>query len=124
MLSAEPNKQKYYGFYKPEAIHTEEEWANWESKYNSEFPHSRRQLMLTPTVHEQPEGTILALAISGTNTKESMTCWVNFLQKENPKLAEIAIVFRIRNITGGEMMIVDDATRVKCSGNMVEPTPT
>lgn len=123
MLSAEPKKNKFYADIKDKEEYSEEEWANWESKYTKEFPESRRQLMLMPTIHEQPEGTILALSVSGTNSKESMSCWINFLQKQNPKLSEFAIVFRIGSVNK-ELMPIEDATRFKCSSNMVETVPS
>ena len=32
-----------------------------------------------PTVHEQPDGTILAVAATGTSSRESLLSWIRFL---------------------------------------------
>lgn len=50
-----------------------------------------------PSVHEQADGSILATAISGTSSKNSMVSWIHFLQRTHPLLAKVPIVFLIRS---------------------------
>lgn len=88
-------------------------------RYTTEFPESRKQLMLTPTIHEQPDGTILGLTITGSGSKESLAYWLMFLQKQNPKLTDIPVVFRIVSATGGELAPIEGATRINATRNMV-----
>ena len=54
-------------------------------------------LEVPPSVHEQDDGTILAMCITGTSTKESLTSWIRFLEHSNEKLSQIPVVFRLRS---------------------------
>ena len=54
-----------------------------------------------PTVHEQSDGTILAMAITGTGSKDSLASWIKFLEKKNKKLTSLPIVFLLRTPAGG-----------------------
>jgi len=53
-----------------------------------------------PTVHEQPDGTILAVAATGTSSRESLLSWIRFLEKENPVLSDLAILFTLQSPLG------------------------
>ncbi|XP_014777169.1 evolutionarily conserved signaling intermediate in Toll pathway, mitochondrial isoform X1 [Octopus bimaculoides] len=54
------------------------------------------QLSLSTSLHQQPEGTILAMCITGTSTKASLVTWIRGLQKTNPKLEKIPVVFKLK----------------------------
>jgi len=54
-------------------------------------------LEVPPSVHEQEDGTVLAMCITGTSSKESLTSWIRFLERTNEKLAQIPVVFRLRS---------------------------
>ncbi|XP_001607437.2 evolutionarily conserved signaling intermediate in Toll pathway, mitochondrial [Nasonia vitripennis] len=54
------------------------------------------EVILPPTVHEQEDGTIFANCCTGTSSKDSLLSWIRCLQKDNPVLAEIPIVFTLR----------------------------
>lgn len=48
------------------------------------------------TVHEQTDGVILAMAATGTSTRDSLLSWLRILQVFNPKLKEIPVVFMLK----------------------------
>ncbi len=66
----------------------------WSNLFESEQP---RAVVVKPSLHEQEDGTILAMCITGTGTKDSLVSWINFLQDANPALKEIPIVFTLKS---------------------------
>ena len=63
-----------------------------------------------PNVHEQVDGTILGCCATGTSSKDSLLSWVRFLQRDNPDLENIPILFTL-NSPLGTVIPVDDNTR-------------
>ncbi|XP_067949229.1 evolutionarily conserved signaling intermediate in Toll pathway, mitochondrial-like [Watersipora subatra] len=61
----------------------------------------KRAVIAAPSVHEQPEGTIMAMCITGSSSKDSLVAWINFLQRDSPCLANIPIVFSLRTPESG-----------------------
>ena len=59
------------------------------------------QIVLKPSIHEQEDGTILAMCITGTGSKDSLISWINFLQDSNPKLKQIPVLFSLRTPEAG-----------------------
>lgn len=58
----------------------------------------KKQLTVKRTVHEQREGTIYAICVTGTSTKDSLLSWIRLLEKSgNPSLAEIPVLFKFRS---------------------------
>jgi len=53
-----------------------------------------------PTVHEQEDGTILAVAATGTSSRESLLSWIRFLEKENPHISKLAVLFTLQSPLG------------------------
>ncbi|KAE8744644.1 hypothetical protein FOCC_FOCC008773 [Frankliniella occidentalis] len=50
-----------------------------------------------PSVHEQEDGTILAVCATGTSSRDSVLSWIRLLETNgNPALAEIPVVFSLR----------------------------
>ena len=47
------------------------------------------------TVHDQEDGSIFGCCATGTSTKDSLLSWVRFLQRENPELEGIPILFSL-----------------------------
>ncbi|XP_063865697.1 evolutionarily conserved signaling intermediate in Toll pathway, mitochondrial-like [Scylla paramamosain] len=45
------------------------------------------------SVHEQEDGTILALCVTGTSGRDSLLSWIRLLEKSNPCLARIPVLF-------------------------------
>jgi len=65
---------------------------NW-NVFEDESP---KVLAIPPSVHEQQEGTVLAMCVTGTSTKDSLTSWIRFLGLSNPNLVQTPVVFRLR----------------------------
>merc|ERR1712179_461977 len=63
-------------------------WAAWEKD-------KEVKLDRLPTVHEQEDGTILAIAATGTSSRDSLLSWIRFLEKENPALSQLAVLFTL-----------------------------
>ncbi|XP_064477922.1 evolutionarily conserved signaling intermediate in Toll pathway, mitochondrial-like [Ornithodoros turicata] len=55
-----------------------------------------REMETPSTVHEQDDGIILGLCVTGTSSRDSLLSWLRFLQEENPRLKEIPVVFTLR----------------------------
>ncbi|XP_052784269.1 evolutionarily conserved signaling intermediate in Toll pathway, mitochondrial-like [Mya arenaria] len=73
----------------------EEELDNlfeFETIFDTEKP---KALVPRPNIHQQEDGTILAMCITQTGCKDSLISWIRCLQERNPKLAKIQIVFRL-----------------------------
>ena len=67
-------------------------WFKSDPFFTEERPKS---FVVQPSVHEQKDGTILGMCITGTSTEESLRSWITFLQKTNPKLAQTPVVFSL-----------------------------
>lgn len=73
------------------------DWTNfWEDENASASA-------LTPvvSVHEQEDGTTMALAITGSASKESLLSWIRLLSQTNSNLTRTPVLFRISTIAGG-----------------------
>ena len=67
------------------------------------------QLVPLRSLHEQDDGTVLAMAITGTGTKDSLVTWVRCLQQANPALEQIPVVFRLRS-PDSEVQVIGSKT--------------
>ncbi|XP_046392248.1 evolutionarily conserved signaling intermediate in Toll pathway, mitochondrial [Ischnura elegans] len=63
-------------------------------------PITESSIQLMPSVHEQEEGTILGMCASGTSSRSSLLSWIRILQKNNPRLVTIPILFSLRSPIG------------------------
>jgi len=52
-----------------------------------------KDVIVQPSVHEQEDGTILAIAVTGTSSKDSLLSWIRFLERKNPHLANLSVIF-------------------------------
>lgn len=68
-------------------------------------PSSKGQLSTkVRSVHEQDEGTILAVCATGNSSRDSLLSWIRLLEKNgNPKLANVPIVFTLKSPTVEEV---------------------
>ena len=55
------------------------------------------QLVARPSEHEQEDGTIFAMCVTGTSSKDSLITWIRYLQKNNPILEHAKIVFTLKS---------------------------
>lgn len=58
------------------------------------------------SVHEQNDGTIFAICATGTSTKDSLLSWVRLLQRTNPCLSEIPVLFKFKSVVGSNIVPV------------------
>ncbi|KAH9504110.1 hypothetical protein Btru_067736, partial [Bulinus truncatus] len=92
LLRAEPDTQ---AIIKKKKQETEEErdtnmfeWINFfEEEYSS--------IKSFISVHEQEDGTILAICITGTSSKSSVQSWIRWLENSNPNLSKTPVLFKI-----------------------------
>nr|CAG4641754.1 EOG090X07J4 [Eurycercus lamellatus] len=52
-----------------------------------------KDIIISPSVHEQEEGTILAIAVTGNSSKDSLLSWIRLLERKNPHLANLTVLF-------------------------------
>lgn len=65
----------------------------------------KQEVALPHTVHEQNDGTYFAMCATGTSTKDSLLSWIRCLQKTNPSLNIIPIIFRLTSSTKTQLYI-------------------
>lgn len=68
----------------------------------------KKELILAPMVHEQDDGTYFAMCATGTSTKDSLLSWIRCLQKKNPSLTVIPVVFKLMSSTREQLYIETD----------------
>lgn len=66
------------------------------------------QLVAKPSEHEQEDGTIFAMCVTGTSSKDSLITWIRYLQKNNPILEHAKIVFTLRSPDSGPRLIEEE----------------
>jgi signaling intermediate in Toll pathway protein len=71
------------------------------------FDESALQHVTQRSVHEQTEGTILAMAATGTSSRDSLLSWVRFLQQTNPALGTIPVLFSLTSPFGHVVPIAE-----------------
>ncbi len=59
-----------------------------------------KDVIILPSVHEQEDGNILAIGITGSSSKDSLLSWIRCLQKKNPRLASLPILFSTHSPLG------------------------
>lgn len=65
------------------------------------------------SVHEQNDGTIFAVCATGTSTKDSLLSWIRLLEKSNPCLSEIPVLFKFKSIVGSNIVPVSGSDKKK-----------
>ncbi|KMQ97209.1 evolutionarily conserved signaling intermediate in toll mitochondrial [Lasius niger] len=65
----------------------------------------KKEIIPAPTVHEQDDGTYFAMCATGTSTKDSLLSWIRCLQKQNPILNVIPVVFKVSSFTKEQQYI-------------------
>ena len=77
------------------------------------FFSQKADIVKQPSVHEQDDGTVLAMCITGTGSKNSLATWVKWLQRTNPRLAQIPVIFRLATPETGLTVIKGEADRLR-----------
>ncbi|XP_070159546.1 evolutionarily conserved signaling intermediate in Toll pathway, mitochondrial [Polyergus mexicanus] len=65
----------------------------------------KKEIIPASTVHEQDDGTYFAMCATGTSTKDSLLCWIRCLQKQNPILNVIPVVFKVASFSKEQLYI-------------------
>ncbi|ELU08340.1 hypothetical protein CAPTEDRAFT_163254 [Capitella teleta] len=66
------------------------------------------ELAIRPSVHEQEDGTVLAMCITGTSSKDSLASWLKYLEVENPNLSNTPVVFLLKSPTEGKQNYAEE----------------
>jgi len=53
-----------------------------------------------PSVHEQEDGTILAVCATGSSSRDSLLSWVRKLEISNPRLEDMVVLFTLTSPLG------------------------
>jgi len=63
-----------------------------------------------PSIHEQEDGTILAVAATGTSSRDSLLSWIRVLEKSNPNISNMAILFTLTSPLGPVIPVTEETT--------------
>ncbi|XP_071528590.1 evolutionarily conserved signaling intermediate in Toll pathway, mitochondrial [Panulirus ornatus] len=74
-------------------------------------PEEDKFMIQPPSVHEQEDGTILAICATGTSNRDSLLSWIRLLEKTNPNLANIPVLFT-QTSPIGEVITVEQQNEV------------
>nr|CAG4642564.1 EOG090X07J4 [Evadne anonyx] len=69
-----------------------------------------KDVLVPPSVHEQEDGTVLAIAVTGTSSKDSLLSWIRFLERKNPHLANLSIMFATSSPLGEVTPFIESGT--------------
>lgn len=62
-----------------------------------------------PSVHEQRDGTILAVCATGSSSRDALLSWIRLLEKNgNPALSKIPVIFSLKAPVGDIMSVNQD----------------
>ncbi|XP_078046629.1 evolutionarily conserved signaling intermediate in Toll pathway, mitochondrial [Augochlora pura] len=65
------------------------------------------------TVHEQEDGVYYAMCLTGTSSKDSLLSWIRCLQKTNPILNHIPVVFKLKSVAERPLYIEENTNATK-----------
>nr|CAG4644015.1 EOG090X07J4 [Lepidurus arcticus] len=65
-----------------------------------EEPQPEKDILPTLSVHEQDDGIILGVAATGTSSRDSVLSWVRFLERQNPRLGSLPVIFTSQSPLG------------------------
>lgn len=101
-----------YFVLKGDPIKREVIYGEYDDVSNMKIPFWERHNFKIPlTIHEQDDGVYYAICVSGTSSKDSLLSWIRCLQKTNPILEKIPIVFKLRSLTNEQLCIENDARK-------------
>ncbi|GAV02466.1 hypothetical protein RvY_13029 [Ramazzottius varieornatus] len=93
----------------PKSYYEADTSTDWDLFFQNE---TSKEFAPLSSVHEQEDGNILSICITGSGSKLSLKSWIAYLTRTNPRLAQVPIVFRIRTIsTDNELLVSDDNLR-------------
>jgi signaling intermediate in Toll pathway protein len=72
-----------------------------------------RQCPVEKSVHEQEDGTVMAICVTETSSPASLSAWLYFLQQTNPALEKLNIVFALKQMPVETHMVPTDNEEVR-----------
>uniref|UniRef100_A0A1B6FQ69 Evolutionarily conserved signaling intermediate in Toll pathway, mitochondrial n=1 Tax=Cuerna arida TaxID=1464854 RepID=A0A1B6FQ69_9HEMI len=63
-------------------------------------PPTEQQIARVTVVHEQEDSVILATCATGSSSRDSLLSWIRLLQRDNPRLGEIPVLFTLKSPIG------------------------
>jgi hypothetical protein len=73
------------------------------SMFEEEYP----ERPVAPSKHEQEDGTILAMCVLAAGAQRpALLAWIKWLERHNPRLAQVPVLFRIEAselVEGGQL---------------------
>ncbi|KAK6169132.1 hypothetical protein SNE40_020242 [Patella caerulea] len=105
VLRADPKPENFTKPPNDTRYEDEEDLFEFTTIFEEEKPKSVSNAL---SIHEQPDGTVLGMCITGTSSKNSIVTWIRYLQQTNPKLEKIPIVFQMRTPESGLQVIETD----------------
>jgi signaling intermediate in Toll pathway protein len=78
-----------------------------------------RGIILPPSVHEQVDATIFAICATGTSSQDSLLSWIRLLQKQNPVLAKIPIIFTLKT-SSNEKLFIEESKKPEIPSGKVK----
>lgn len=54
------------------------------------------------SIHKQEDGVYYAVCATGTSSRDSLLSWIRLLEKENPQIGELPVLFTLKSPSGGE----------------------
>ncbi|KAF5281229.1 hypothetical protein FQR65_LT14822 [Abscondita terminalis] len=82
----------------PKVKYEDDDVSNISVPLFSFMPPPKKEVVPVPSVHEQDDGVILAVCVTGTSGRDSLLSWVRHLEKDgNPELSSIPVVFTLKS---------------------------
>ncbi|KAG0710896.1 Evolutionarily conserved signaling intermediate in Toll pathway, mitochondrial [Chionoecetes opilio] len=79
--------------------------GNLKSWFTGELESEETALTQPISVHEQDDGTILGLCVTGTSGRDSLLSWIRLLERSNPCMSDIPVLFTQASPIGAVMGI-------------------
>lgn len=70
---------------------------------------TNKKIIKKPSVHEQEDGTILAVCATGSSSRDALLSWIRLLEQNgNPALGKIPVIFSMKSPLGDIVPINND----------------
>ena len=59
------------------------------------------KVIIRPSNHEQDDGTVQGICVTGTSSKDSLVSWIKCLEKDNPVIEQTPVMFLLKTPESG-----------------------
>ncbi|KAK3089112.1 hypothetical protein FSP39_000916 [Pinctada imbricata] len=96
VLRTDPPQEgsEFYGIAPDEK--EEEFWSDDFDSWNFFAAEEQTAIVPEKSIHEQEDGTILSMCITGSPSQNTLVTWLRCLQDTNPNLENVAVVFKLQ----------------------------